>query len=475
MRTEGEVRHIHLSDYSPITDPAEIALCKEIQTAISSKEVLVTDLSQMLQKGKEGKSPTLFQSLGQQYYTQEYVGVISYGNNLVTIGSRFDKNQDKQFFLQHLLEQISHLKLFHHPKLAGESAMVQPFLLLLLFHFIEKAYSNGYFREYRRYQHNDSRFRGTLDMSRHIRLNPMNNGKIAYHTREYTVDNAINLLVLTANQKLEKHPNVHLRSHYQHCLDSFPQVKAILKQIQRDLPYPSLKQQDVIRLLRKTRESITHPIYQNFEPLRRLCRSILGQDSPSFFQEGENQGIGAVFSINGAWEELLRKKIFPGFSTQERSFPILEGGHDCEIDLMYQNQAGELSIFDAKNKPRWANQWKKVFLEPKNKEPKNKPKTWDSELRNDIFQIISYQYITQAKRCGAVFPVQGVDWNKLEYHLYQRKIYENLADFYFIPVVIPSGQIQDQKEFDGLMEESLTCCQKAVYHICEIAEDDARK
>lgn len=444
LNQESSFLHIALSEHSEITDPVHEMRCREIQDAIRSKKLLVTDLTPMLDGKKGNDTPTLFGRYQNHYYTQKYVGVVSYENTLVTIGSRFDTNKNNSFFLQYMFEQITNLKLFHHPNKAGGTSNTKPFLVLMFFQFVEQAYGIGAYREYRR-------------------LNPQNNGKIAYQTREYTVDNHLNLLVLTANCKLSNHDDERLKEYYQNCLERFPKVKEILSYLQRELPSPSLKQQEVMILLRNTSRPITHPFYQKFEPLRVLSHRILNQDSIDFFQDGESLGQGAVFSMDRAWEVLLERKVFQGFTKKDRTYTILEGGRNCEPDLLAVNEKDELSVFDAKNKPRWASQWVKEFGE------KPQPyETWDSALRGDVYQILSYLYICKAQRCGVVFPIK--EKGQLHYAKYNRNILSGLADFYFVPVSIPSSQETSYESYQAAMDQTLAQCQQQLRHLCGVEE-----
>ena len=73
---------------------------------------------------------------------------------------------------------------------------------LLLFWFrdqFREAIRKGFYRQYRRFERNDDRLKGSIDFSRHIRLNMgQRNGKIAYNIRENTNNNYINHLIVAA-------------------------------------------------------------------------------------------------------------------------------------------------------------------------------------------------------------------------------------------------------------------------------------
>ena len=75
---------------------------------------------------------------------------------------------------------------------------------VVLIQQIEKAYRKGIYKQYCTFEGNDSKVRGKIDIARHIRLNPLFNGKIAYSYREYTINNNTNRLILTAYTLMEK-------------------------------------------------------------------------------------------------------------------------------------------------------------------------------------------------------------------------------------------------------------------------------
>ena len=89
----------------------------------------------------------------------------------------------------------------------GSGDILEQLLAFVFAAQIERAYRKGLYRRYRTYECNDSKVKGKIDITRHIRLNPLNNGKIAYSYREYTADNDVNKMIFTAYTYLQKrHP-----------------------------------------------------------------------------------------------------------------------------------------------------------------------------------------------------------------------------------------------------------------------------
>ena len=78
----------------------------------------------------------------------------------------------------------------------------------------DRAYRKGIYKQYCTFEGNDSKVRGKIDIARHIRLNPLFNGKIAYSYREYTINNNTNRLIPVSYTHLDvyKRQSVDLRS-----------------------------------------------------------------------------------------------------------------------------------------------------------------------------------------------------------------------------------------------------------------------
>ena len=70
---------------------------------------------------------------------------------------------------------------FNDSVYCSNNALFDFLLVDILFKQIKEANPKGLFRTYRRFEKNDDRLKGTIDISRHIRLNAgQNNGKVAY-------------------------------------------------------------------------------------------------------------------------------------------------------------------------------------------------------------------------------------------------------------------------------------------------------
>ena len=126
--------------------------------------------------------------------TGNIMGFIGSNGKRMRIRSRFDQNENNDFFLHYMLQKVLSYNLFELNYGSSQDNVLN--LLELLFPtFLHKALAQGIYREYRKYEHNDANIRGVIDFSRHIRHNIPFQGKVAYNTREHTADNDVMQLI----------------------------------------------------------------------------------------------------------------------------------------------------------------------------------------------------------------------------------------------------------------------------------------
>ena len=229
--------------------------------------------------------------------TGNIMGFISLKNDIrVNITSRFDLN-DKNYFLHYMLQKICNVA--YTPRTdAGEDSFFD-FLYYLFPGYLNNALKQGVYRAYVTREYNDANVRGPIDIARHIRYNIPFNGKVAYHTREYTTDNNITQLIRHTIEYIR------LLSFGKSILGSdvysetFDNVKAIE---QATSSYSRNTRQQIIS---KNLRPITHPYYTAYEPLRKLCIAILMHKKLSYGENSEHQINGILFDGASLWEEYL--------------------------------------------------------------------------------------------------------------------------------------------------------------------------
>ena len=116
----------------------------------------------------------LFRKLGSQWFTGNYVGILSLGNDsCIEIYSRFEDVKHKFAFINHMLNKIYDLNDWLLTQ-GGNNKTDLNLDLLLKLSFLSKlknAYREGEYKSYEKVHKNDTAPRGTIDIARHIKLN----------------------------------------------------------------------------------------------------------------------------------------------------------------------------------------------------------------------------------------------------------------------------------------------------------------
>lgn len=238
--------------------------------------------------------------------TGNIMGFIGLGDDVrVNIVSRFDSG-DKNFFLHYMLQKICNVA--YTPRIgAGEDSFFD-FLYYLFPGYLNGALKQGVYRAYVNREYNDANVRGPIDVSRHIRYNIPFNGKIAYHTREYTTDNFMTQLV--------RHTIEYIRflSCGKSVLDgdisskTSDNIKAI------EFATPTYNRNSRQYVISKNLCPITHPYYTAYESLRKLCLAILTHKKLSYGESSAHQINGVLFNGASLWEEYLNIVLAEAFN-----------------------------------------------------------------------------------------------------------------------------------------------------------------
>ncbi len=238
--------------------------------------------------GKESDKPG--------FKTSNVMGFFSLDEDVrVKISSRFD-NSGKDFFLHYMLQKVCNVAYTPRTE-SGEDAFYD-FLYQLFPYYLNDALAQGIYRAYVTREYNDANVRGPIDVARHIKYNIPFNGKIAYHTREYTTDNVITQLI--------RHTIEYIRS--------LQYGKIVLENGSKDLrdnimaiemATPTYSRNDRLNIIRRNARPVTHPYYTAYEPLRKLCLAILTNQKLSYGEDSDNMIAGILFDGASLWEEYL--------------------------------------------------------------------------------------------------------------------------------------------------------------------------
>ena len=429
-------------------------------------------------------------------------------NIIVQIQSRFDiKYEDgmrlltKPYFLSTMLLRNHDGKEYKN-EIPYDEESIYDFLLVFVFkQRFSYAVQKGLFRTYRRFERNDDRLRGTIDVSRHIKLNAgRNNGKIAYSYRENTVDNYMNCLIVKAYEILK-------RKHYDLVYDEFDSsidLKGTLDFIKNQLSSTELND---MYLIAKNTRSIAHPFYNEYESLRKICIWILRDDGVTFFDGSEDDDIrGMLFYIPRLWEKYLEDEMKEKlkldnikFETQYESyeFGILgKDGYDYKLlalpDFMFyisddsdsKKYKNKFMILDAKFKPKWRGAIGSWKTENDNKQ------NGKSDVKEDIDKCIRDMVVNDCIATGVIFPMNykkrveqdddDENSNNYSFSYDNNKIVHPISKdceekiFYTFPIIVPYITDENENDYNKWIKGFDNNLNEGIKKIGEILEKESK-
>lgn len=394
----GLDRPVRLCDYSRIGNQ-ELGLCLKMQEKIQRGQCHMVDLLELhpCETPRAPQDVCLVEQVGGSWQTRNYVGLFQLGEERVVITSRFDQ-PGKPFFLYYLLSACWDAALLSQEDLGGTYAR-DIFDLLLVTKLavqLQKAWKKGTLRQYRTLKHNDSRVRGPIDVPRHIRENlGQDNGRIAYRTRVYSLDNPYNVLFLQAVDVAgRKYPALLNR-----LFRRLPEFQAALRTLRQEVQGWAGARRETV--LRHTVKKIVNPVYRDYEPARTAARAILGQlgADPEGKSRHGSAVTGVFLDMDTAWERFLEKELFSGAQVATQKRESILGGHmNVKPDFWWREKG---VVLDAKNRSDWGKTMDKtetLWSEyVKNKDDK-------IDVRDDVYQVLTYMLALGCQEGGVVFP-----------------------------------------------------------------------
>ncbi len=308
--------------------------------------------------------------------TGNLMGFVGLGETRLRIHSRFDR-EENDYLMHYMLEKVFSVNLFNL-QYSSDPETIFDFVLFLFPYFLKRALSQGLYREYVSYSHNDTRVRGSIDISRHISLNIPFTGNVAYKTREHTADNPLMELVRHTIEYIstkEFGPGILSRDE-----ETKADVAQVINATQR---YEKVER---ARIINKNLRAKIHPYYSEYEPLRRLCIQILRQEEIKYGNDNDTV-YGVLFDGAWLWEEYLNT--------------ILE-----QLDFKHPEnklRRGAIYLFKPKRVERFPDFISdRMVLDAKYKRYEGS-RVCDVD-REDLAQVISYMYIRQLDAGGFLVP-----------------------------------------------------------------------
>ena len=322
------------------------------------------------------KDHKIFETVNQNIKTGNVIGFLGYGQERLTISSRFS-NANNDYFLHYLLQKVLNINLTNlDVGLSSEDKLYQ--LLVYLFpKYLQAALRKGLYKEYQRFLHNDSHVKGAIDVGNHLKKNVPFMGNISYTTREFAYDNPLMLLIRHTIEYIKNQKKLG-----RGILDSNREnVTEIIRVT------PSYKLADRVKIIRLNQtKPVHHAYFREYRKLQELCLLILSREKHGLgFQEQKIHGV--LFDIAWLWEEYVQTLLPEGF-----------------IHPQNKEKTDGISVFSSHGRkiyPDYYYKDLKIVLDAKYKKLEFTEKGIN---REDLYQLISYTYILEAKTAGLIFP-----------------------------------------------------------------------
>lgn len=322
------------------------------------------------------KDQKILETVNREIKTGNVIGFLGYGQERLTISSRFS-NESDDYFLHYLLQKVLNINLNSLDTALSREDKLYQLLMYLFPKYLQAALRKGHYKEYQRFFHNDSHVKGVVDVGNHLKKNLPFTGNVAYTTREFTYDNPMMQLIRHTIEYIKNQKSLGRGIIY----TNRENITEIIRVT------PSYKQADRAKIIRLNQtKPLRHAYFREYRKLQELCLMILNREEHGLgYQEQKIHGI--LFDVAWLWEEyvhtLLPKDfIHPRNKEKKGGISVFSGGKRKVFPDFYHK---ELKIvLDAK--------YKKLELIEK------------GINRDDLFQLISYAYILQAEKAGLIFP-----------------------------------------------------------------------
>ena len=321
------------------------------------------------------KDQKILETVNQEIKTGNVIGFLGYGQERLTISSRFsDKYNDH--FLHYLLQKVLNINLTSlDVGLSPEDKLYQ--LLVYLFpEYLQAALRKGLYKEYQRFFHNDSHVKGVLDVGMHLKKNVPFMGSIAYTTREFTYDNPLMQLIRHTIEYIKNQKGFGV------LLDSNRENMTEITRVTS-----SYKLADRAKIIRMNKiKPIRHAYFREYRKLQELCLMILSREKHGLGPQAQKVH-GILFDVAWLWEEYVYTLLPKGF-----------------IHPRNKEKKGGILIFsggERKVYPDFYDRERKIVLDAKYKKLEETEKGIN---REDLYQLISYSYILKAEKAGLIFP-----------------------------------------------------------------------
>ena len=321
------------------------------------------------------KDQKILETVNQEIKTGNVIGFLGYGQERLTISSRFS-DESNDHFLHYLLQKVLNINLTSlDVGLSPEDKLYQ--LLVYLFpKYLQAALRKGLYKEYQRFFHNDSHIKGVVDVGNHLKKNLPFTGNIAYTTREFTYDNPLMQLIRHTIEYIKNQKGFGV------LLDrNRENITEIIRVT------PAYKLADRAKIIRMNKiKPIRHAYFREYRKLQELCLMILSREKHGLGPQAQ-MVHGILFDVAWIWEEYVHTLLPKGF-----------------IHPRNKDKTNGISVFSVGKRkvyPDFYDRERNTVLDAKYKKLEF---TERGINREDLFQLISYSYILKAEKAGLIFP-----------------------------------------------------------------------
>ncbi|MFT8752778.1 MAG: hypothetical protein ABF750_06645 [Oenococcus oeni] len=288
----------------------------------------------------------ILQSIDENYRTSNIMGFLAFENEQLIIASRFSKGKYDYFF-QYLLQRTLRLpNILNDQTVANPNEQVLSLLSFLFPHYLKLAMRKGIFKTYVLHKYNDNDVKGTIDISRHIKINTPFIGSVAYHQREFSYDNNLTELIRHTIEFIKS------QSYGSQLLKNVKNEVTAIVEITQDYEFHNRE-----KVLRKNNEHpVKHAYFREYGDLQRLCSMILKHKKYQMgFGKERVQGI--LFDGAWLWEEYLNSLIGDWFyhpmnrSKKGKQWLFQNNKGEIFPDFIGQSEFPNRIVADAKYKP----------------------------------------------------------------------------------------------------------------------------
>ena len=322
------------------------------------------------------KDQKILETVNRELKTGNVIGFLGYGQERLTISSRFS-NESDDYFLHYLLQKVLNINLNSLDTALSREDKLYQLLMYLFPKYLQAALRKGHYKEYQRFFHNDSHVKGVVDVGNHLKKNLPFTGNVAYTTREFAFDNPMMQLI--------RHTIEYIRNQKALGRGIIYTNRENITEIIRVTP--SYKQADRSKVIRRNQDKpLRHAYFREYRKLQELCLMILNREEHGLgYQEQKIHGI--LFDVAWLWEEYVHTLL-------PREF----------IHPRNKDRTDGISVFSNRERkvfPDFYHKELKIVLDAKYKKLELTEKGIN---REDLFQLISYSYILEAEKAGLIFP-----------------------------------------------------------------------